>query len=341
MDKQVKKKRSAKPKQKTKAPDDQIKVNISDDDKRKNDNLRHLALIVKEIFEVSPDTSQIISSKKKELRPHIAYCNTYINSLTTANCKVSIHHVLYYNLFQTYRTQFLHLEDNLSWMNNEKQSINIQLGKGTKFEKQNITLKLSMACNIAIKMKKVIDDKDYDNINDQEEARSGFRYQFLDIFYYRLIIVIIDSLPKTEKSDMRLLIDIADKFRANTHLKSDESDTSSDEETGANALGQTINNMTGGSIGGKELTNALKSITSNPKITTRLAGIFSTLEQKTKEGEGTDSKDIISSMVSDIAPVLGETFDALGDLGLGKKKTNDDSDSISASQDDSSKSDTS
>jgi hypothetical protein len=277
-------------------------------------NLKSFALLVKEILETKQD-EKISSKTKKQTNPLIEAANRYIKSLDTANCNVSIHHKLYTEYYKDYSKYILKSDKNPSWMNEQKNSINIQLGKGTAFENKNITLKISVACNTALKMKSDIDDTEYDNPNDREEAMGNYVYQFVDLFYYRLLMVIRDALEVSDEEhpDLKKIDKLILHHREKTHLKpSSGSSSSSDEDTGAAGIGNFLKNVTGSqNFPSKSITKTLEDITSNPEVKDKLATTFDTIEKKSKGNKKLDGKEMFSSVMEDLAPALGGIFDVI------------------------------
>lgn len=278
------------------------------------ENLKQFACLVKEIIETMSD-----SKKGKKSNPIVEYANRYIKTFDTANCNISVHHQLYIEFYQKYKKKILKSTTDPEWMNELDTSINIQLGIGTPIEKKNVTLKISVACNAALKMRDKLEKGTYKNANDREEALGHYTYQFVDLFYYRLLTVIKDALGENH-SDIKKLDKLISDHKDQTHLNESEDDTTSDSETGAAGIGQFLKNVTGGEqMSSKNISKAVESITGNKSVTDQLSGAFENIEKKSKNKETFQGKEMFASIMEDLAPALGGVFDALG--GNGDKET--------------------
>jgi hypothetical protein len=301
-------------------------ANVENESEKKYlSNVKNFALLVKEILETKNDEKVSSRTTKKAKSPIIEAANRYIKSLDTANCNVLIHLKLFLEYYQEFSKYILKSDKNPEWMNNHKNAINIQLGKGTAFENKNITLKISVACNIALKMKSDIDEASYDNDNEKEEALGNYTYQFVDLFYYRLLLVIKDALEINNlKDDIKKIDKLIVHHKAKTHLNSSSSSSSSEDDdgdTGAGGISNFLKNVTGGeNISAKHITKTLEDITSKKEITDKLASTFDNIEKKSKGKEKMGGKEMFSSVMEDLAPALGSIFDAMG-TGTDKPKT--------------------
>jgi hypothetical protein len=277
----------------------------SSDDKIKTkndiDDLKHLAILVKEVIQ-SGTNNNLQSGHKKSPSPIIIYADNYIKSLKHSGCKPEIHYKLYNELYEKYRPKFLNSDSNPFWMNQESESIEIHVGKGTGFERLKIILKLSLAFNKAIKMRETIENAKYDNINDKEEAYNDYKYQYLDLLYYRLFKVISNSDPP--KKDIKKINKLTDYFLMRTHLDG--------QEESSNEADFPLKNLIPGeakSIPQKTILGAMEKINSDSNISKKINNIFSVAEKSKKDNKS--DKDLMKEMVQQFLPLVEDINHAM------------------------------
>ena len=305
----------------------------SPEEVRQLNNIKSLANLVKELLQRGSTT--IIRSrttKKDSGNLLVKSADQYIKALGAANCKLEIHHVLFREMYEKYRVHFLKCKNNESWMNNLPDTINIQLGVGTQFEKNKITLKISVACSNALKERQAIDAKEYDNVNDREEARGKYEYQYLPLFYFQILTVISDALEE-EHSDQPILKKLIAYYHEQAGLAAE---SSSEEEGGAaERLSQAFGGTGKSKIDGKGIERAIEQVTGNKGM---LQDITSTIEEFTQSSKKKGKKpgkeeqvDALTEMTKKIGPAF---LDILDNVTGGNRDESSESGSNSGSEED-------
>ena len=270
-------------------------------------NLRNLAELVKDLLELTG--GNIISSRGKKISPLVASAVHYIKALSTANCKVDDHHELFRQLYAEHSRRILKCVDNEGWMNRLSTSIKIQIGKGTSFEKRNITMNISVALSNAIKLKEEIDDAKYSNVNDREAAMGSYNYQYVPLFYYRFLTVIRDALGD-KHADSNTIDKLIDHYRSPAGL--DSSEEESKEEAGA-GIADFIKGISGdkAKIDSKGLVKAIEKATSDTSMVSTIQDAVKDMGTKGKKGK----EDAFVDMARKIGPVFTNIFESVGGGG--------------------------
>jgi len=295
-------------------------VKAKTEDVKYKDEIRHLAKLVVEI---------IATAKKDKDNIFCKHAGIYIQQLDSVNCNAMVHHKLYAELYTDYKDKWLSTKKDVEWMNKESNPISAHLGKADpSLKKRNMVLKISVAANCAIKMRHDIENKKYANINDKEEAYGDYKYQYLDLLFYRLFSVMVNALTAvggfTAKEISRLTA-LATHFRSLTHLKpKEEGEESSDSEEGI-SLGKIAGKLTGKNVPTKEITGAIEKITSNENITDKMSDIFNSAEEAKKKGAS--NKEMFASMFKNIGPLLDELEEGVNANKEGSDSSSSDEES--------------
>ena len=300
-------------------------------------NLKTLALLIKEIIECGQGFSQ---GSKKPKNLVIVQAEKYISALGSVNCKVGSHHILYKEFYDKHRSFILKSKKEPDWMLNL--SIDIHLGKGTTFEKHKIILKLSIAYNVAYKMKEDIEKAKYRNENERQLALSDYKCQFANLLHYRILMVVIDALGPNH-NDIDKLTALSNHFRMEAGLGSSESSSdsnSSEEETGAEGIAKLMGNIAGnsklaGKGKGKEVVKAVEAISSNPDLTSKINTAFEKL-QKGKSVKKSN-KETFSEVIEDIYPVFEQAIEMMEKGRNGNNSSDESSSSDDTSSENSKK----
>lgn len=285
--------------------------------------MKSLALLVKEIIETG--LSQEGKGKGKRSGSHdvqhpgIKSASNVLRGLSSANCKIEYYLSAYEKIYATHKKQLFNSASNPGWMT--EIVVKAELGDS----RNGVCLNLSMAMNSAIKMRKAIEDKKYANPNDRDEAYGNYKYSYVDLLYYKLIIVIIDALPEGN-SDIKKLTKLADEFKSRTYLNS--SSTSEDESDDSKpSLGKTVSEISGDKISSKALENMIGTFANNASALEKVKDVVANI--KPGDGNPLENTELLTSTVTSIAPIFSNI---INDMAKAQKKASESSSESSGTE---------
>lgn len=284
-----------------------------------------LAKLVKELLSMN---GNVISSSRSKpvVNPLARQAERYISVLHSANCKIEAHHALYRDMFSEHRHSFLKSVGHEDWMKDH--SINIHLGKGTDFENRKMILKISVACTNAYELRENIKNASYKNENMRERALGSSDYQYLALFYFRLLIVIKNALGEKHRDHSALVKLIAHYQEEADLLSEEDEDTEKPKGEGINRL---VNDLSGGKakIDSKNVVDVIEKVTSNSdmidKITDTMREVGNNKGDRTK---------VFAKMAEEVAPVFMDIFDSVAGGANKEEGSGSESGSESSSEDD-------
>ena len=265
---------------------------------KKVENMKALALLVKEVIETGLPKQPKTVKVNKEVHPGVRCANNVIKGLSSANCKIEYYLVSYANIHTANRKQILKSEDDLYWMT--EKVIKAELGES----KNGVCLNLSMAMNSAMKMRKAIEMKKYANPNDKDEAYGNYKYGYVNLLHYRFLVVVIDSLPDGHK-DISALSELVASFKSNTHLCSDSS-SGDDSDESKPSIGKTATEIAGEKMSSKSIEKMIGTFANNAAAFEKVKDVVTNL--KATEGNPLENTELLTSTVTSIAPIFNNMF---------------------------------
>jgi hypothetical protein len=292
---------------------------------QKTENMKALAFLVKEIIETGLPKQSKGSKANKDVHPGVRSATNVINGLSSANCKIECYLSSYESIYNTHRKLILKSSTDLYWMTTIV--VKAELGG----PKSGVCLNLSMAMNSAMKMRKAIEEKRYSNPNDKDEAFGNYKYGYVTLLHYRLLAVIIDSLPEYH-DDMNKLKRLLEAFKKETHLNSDESNSDDESDDDKPSLGKTVSELSGDKITSKGIENIIGSFANNASAFEKVKEVVSNM--KATDGNPLENTELLTSTVTSIAPIFNSMFSDMANAQ--KKKQSSSSEEDSESDDESS-----
>lgn len=279
-------------------------------------NIGDFAELVKELLDLNG--AAVISSKGKRVNALVASAQLYIKVLNSANCKLEKHHHEYREMYAEYKPEILKCFVNDTWMNelDENTVIDIQLGKGTEFERKNVTLKVSAACYNAIKVREAIKNARYKNANEKQIAFASTDFQYVALFHFRLLTVIRDALGD-EHADSKRLADLIEKFRIPAGMGDDEDE---EEKPQGEGIARFINGISGDQakkIDSKGVVDAIEKVTSN-------TGMIDNITTAIKDLNNPSNKKNRADQFADLAKQMAPTFETMFTAVTGQQMGGDD-----------------
>ena len=282
---------------------------------QKVDNMKALALLVKEIIETGLPRQP--KGSKTNVHPGVRTAENVIKGLLSANCKIEYYLPAYEKIYTTHKRAILKSRSNLYWMT--EIVVKAELGDA----KSGVCLNLSMAMNSAMKMRKAIEDKKYSNPNDKDEAFGNYKFVYVSLLHYRLLTVIIDAIPP-DHADIDKLTELMEEFKAETHLNSDESDSESSDESKP-SLGKTVSELSGDKITSKGIENIIGSFASNASAFEKVKEVVTNM--KATDGNPLENTELLTSTVTSIAPIFNTMFTDMANAQKKKVSSSSEDDS--------------
>lgn len=263
--------------------------------REKIDNMLALAHLVKEIIKSGQPKHKGIKSPSDH--PCIKSVDRIIKGLEGANCKIEFYLKPYREtIYAEHRSAFLKSQTPL-WLT--EFTIKAYLGD----PKLDAYVAISMAMNTAVKLRKAIEERKYSNPNDKEEALGHFHCLYQSLLYYRLLVVIIDSLGPDHK-DVSKLNSIVEKFKDQSGMGSDESSSESSED-GRPSLGKTLSKHAGEKHSTKEIEKTVSQIMGSKDAIVKVKDVVGRLGS---EGNPLENKELLAETVAAVGPMFSDMF---------------------------------
>lgn len=289
--------------------------------KAKIENMKALGLLVKEVIETGIPRQRGAKTKPTTEHPGVKAAIMIIKGLNSANCKIEFYLKPYATIFAENRRDIFASATELYWMT----PIVVKAHLGDP--KHHAYLHLSMAMNSAMKMRKTIDEKKYNNPNDKEEALGDYKYGYVDLLHYRFLAVVIDALGEDHK-DVTRLQGLLEKFKALTHLGAESSDDeASDDEKPS--IGKTISKLAGEKHSTKGIEKAVNSMVSNTDVFENVKNIVK--DMGATEGNPLENTELLVKTVTSMAPIFTGMFEGMSQSQNGKDSSESGSESAEES----------